>query len=196
MSPGMTFFGPEIAAKRLELLRETLPRIQRVAVLSNSQNAAAEKDPTRAATFARIATAAKLLKLEVQHFGVKEREDFERAFAAMAKGRAEAVMAIDEPVITINATLISDLAKKYRLPLIAAVAMPAAGGLMGYGTNLVELFHRSATYVDKILKGAKPGDLPVEQPTKFELVVNLKTVRVLGIKIPQAILVRVDKVIE
>ena len=114
----------------------------------------------------------------------------------MSKSRIDAIVATDEPVMTFNITMIADLAKKYRLPVIGAVALPGAGGLMGYGTNLVEMFRRSATYVDKILKGAKPGDLPIEQPTKFELVVNLKTAKALGVRIPPSVLLRADRVIE
>ena len=187
---GLSFFGPEVTAKRLELLRETLPKIQRVGVLFNPQSNYMAIDSKT------VATVAQSLKVHIEQFGVKDREEFATAFAAMNKGRIDAIVVTDELVMTTNATLIADLAKKHRLPVIGAVALPAAGGLLGYGTNLVEMFRRSATYVDKILKGAKPGDLPIEQPTKFELVVNFNTAKALGAKIPQSVLQRADRVIE
>ena len=114
----------------------------------------------------------------------------------MGKDRIDAVVVTDEPVMTFNITPIADLAVKHKLPAIGAVALAGAGGLMGYGTNLNDMFRRSATYVDKILKSAKPGDLAVEQPTNFDFLVNAKTAKALGIKLPQSILLRADRVIE
>jgi len=187
---GLSFLGPEVVAKRLEVLKEALPHVRRIGVLVNPTS------PESAMQLAKMAEFAQSLKVELQRFGVKQREEFAPAFAAMGKSRIEAGVATDEPVTTFNIATIAELAKSHRLPVIGAVALPGAGGLFGYGTNLVEMFRRSATYVDKILKGAKPGDLPVEQPTKFELVVNLKTAAALGIRIPQSILLRADRVIE
>ena len=187
---GMSFFGPEVSAKRLELLKEALPWMQRAGVLLNPVMIMAK------AYVASMTSTAGSLKIKMRRFDIQEREQIERVFEAMGRSGIEAVVAPDDPIVTSNVKLISDLAKKHRLPLIGAVAMPEAGGLFGYGTNLVEMFRRSATYVDKILKGAKPGDLPIEQPTKFELVVNLKTAAALGIRIPQSILLRADRVIE
>ena len=187
---GRSFFGPEVVAKRLQLFKEALPRIRRIGVLVNPTS------PGSAMQVEKMAAFAQALKVELQRFGVKDREEFPSVFATMSKSRIDAIVATDEPVMTFNITMIADLAKKYRLPVIGAVALPGAGGLMGYGTNLIEMFRRSATYVDKILKGAKPGDLPIEQPTKFELVVNLKTAKALGVRIPQTILLQATKVID
>ena len=187
---GLSFLGPEVVAKRLELLKEALPRIRRIGVLVNPTS------PESAMQVEKMMSFAQSLKVQLQRFGVKDREEFAPAFAAMSKSRIDAIVVTDEPVMTFNITTIADLAKQHKLPVIGAVALPGAGGIFGYGTNLVEMFRRSATYVDKILKGAKPGDLPIEQPIKFDLVVNLKTARGLGVRVPQSILLRATKVIE
>jgi putative ABC transport system substrate-binding protein len=136
------------------------------------------------------------LKVGLQKFEVRGPNEFESAFSAMAKKRVDAVAVVEEPMFLANYKGLADLAAKRRLPSIGFNEFAEAGGLIGYGANLFELFRRAAYFVDRILKGAKPADLPVEQPTKFELVVNLKTATALGIKIPQSILVRADKVIK
>lgn len=187
---GLSFFGPEVVSKRIELLREVLPQIRRVGILVNPTS------PESAMQVEKMAAYARALTLELPRFGVKAREEFASAFAAMGKDRIDAVVVTDEPVMTFNITTIADLAVKHKLPAIGAVALAGAGGLMGYGTNLTDMFRRSATYVDKILKGAKPGDLAVEQPTNFDFLVNAKTAKALGIKLPQSILLRADRVIE
>jgi putative ABC transport system substrate-binding protein len=187
---GLSIVSPEITAKRLELIRETLPRIRRVALFYNADNSGSKADANA------TAATASALKVEVQHFGVKARDEFENAFAAMVKRRIDAVVIPDDPLVVANAALIARLAAKHRLPSIGPTELTEAGGLMVYGVNFPAMFQRSAIFVSKILKGAKPGDLPVEQPTKFEMIVNMKTAKALGIKIPNSILVRAERVIE
>ena len=187
---GSTFFQPELAAKRLELLRDALPRTRRVAVLLNPDQS------SHPLIFQAMELTAKSLKLELHQFGVRGPDEFESAFAAMAKRRVDAVAIIEDPSTIANAKAVADLAARKRLPSIGHVELAEAGGLMAYGVNIPEMWRRAAVFVDKILKGAKPADLPIERATKFELIVNMKTAKALGIKIPQSILVRADKVIE
>ena len=187
---GSTFFYAELTAKRLELLREVFPRTRYVAVLLNPLN------PAQALNFQAMEITARPLKVGLQKFEVRRPNEFESAFSAMAKKRVDAVAIVEDPMFLANAKGLADLAAKQRLPSIGFNEFAESGGLIGYGANLFELFRRAAYFVDRILKGAKPADLPVEQPTKFELVVNLKTAKALGIKIPQSILVRADRVIE
>ena len=139
---------------------------------------------------------AKSLKLELPQFLVRGPGEFDSAFAAMVKRRVDAVVSTDDGMLTANAEAIANLAVKMRLPSIGLGEFAEAGGLMAYGVNRLESFRRAATFVDKILKGAKPGDLPVEQATRFETVLNLKTAKALGIKFPPAILARAERVIE
>ena len=187
---GSTFFQPELAAKRLELLKEAMPRMTQVAVLLTRDN------PTNRQTLEAMGITARSLKVGLQNFEVGRLDEFAGAFSAMAKKRAAAVVIPETPLFIVNAKKIADLAAKQRVLSAGDKAFAEAGGMIGYGANLLELYHRVAYFVDKILKGAKPGDLPVERPTKFELVVNMKTAKALGIKIPNPILVRADKVIE
>jgi putative ABC transport system substrate-binding protein len=187
---GSTFFGRELIAKRLELLKEALPHITRVAVLLNPAHQASGPD-LRASEI-----AARSLKLEVQPFEVRAPSELESAFSAMAKRRIEAVVVPEQPIFIVNAKTITNLAVKQRLASSGFTEFAVDGGLIGYGVNLVELYRRGAYFVDRILKGAKPADLPFERATKFELVVNMKTAKALGIKIPQSILVRADMVID
>ncbi len=187
---GSNFFFPELCAKRLELLKETFPRTKRVAVLLNPGN------PSNEPVLQAMEMAARSLKVELQKFAVRGPNEFESAFAAMAKSRVDAATILEDAMLIANARAIADLAVKQRLPSIGFKEFAETGGLMAYGANLLEMYRRAAYFVDKILKGAKPGDIPVEQSTKFELVINMKTAKALGITFPQSILVRADKVIE
>jgi len=187
---GSTLLGPQLNAKRLEMLKEALPRIRRVALLVNPSN------PALATIRAEMEMAAKSGKVELREFEARQATDLEGAFQTMARIRVDAVIVTEDPVFTVNTGIIANLAINSRLPLAGFSEFATAGGLIGYGVNFPELYRRAAYFVDKIIKGAKPAELPVEQPTKFELVVNMKTAKALGIKIPQSILVRADKVIE
>ncbi len=187
---GSTFFFAEIIAKRLELLKEAMPRITQVAVLLNPDN------PSMGPNFRAMELKAKSLKVVLQRFEARGPNEFENAFSAMAKKRVDAVAVVEDPMFIANAKGLADLAAKQRFSSIGFNEFAEAGGLIGYGANYLEMWRRAAYFVDKILKGAKPGDLPIEQPTRFELVVNMKTAKALGVKISQSILVRADKVIE
>ncbi len=187
---GSTFFYAEIIAKRLELLKEAMPRITQVAVLMNPDN------PTIGTIFHAMEIAAKPLKVALLRFEARGPNEFEGAFSAMAKKRVDAVALVEDPMFFSNAKGLADLAVKQRLPSIGFNEFAEAGGVIGYAANNLEMWRRAAYFVDKILKGAKPGDLPIEQPIKFELVINLKTAKALGLKIPQSVLLRADKVIE
>jgi len=181
----------ELTPKRLEVLKDVLPGVTRVVVLWNSAWSASLP------RWRETEVAARSLGLELQSLEVKRPEEFERAFRAAAAKRAAALITLRNPLIVSQRRQIVNLALKSRLPAVYDDRdFVEAGGLMSYGTNLAELFRRTATFVDKILKGAKPADLPVEQPTKFELVVNLKTAKALGLTIPQSVLIRADKIIE
>ncbi len=189
---GLTNFSPEVSGKRLQLLKETVPTLSRVAYLWN-------RDVAGAADIHReIETAARRLNVEIQSVEVRRAEDIDRAFAALPKGGDMALLVqAPNPVFYAMRTQISDLANARRLPsMFNRVEYVSDGGLMSYGPNVPEMYRRAAAYVDKILKGAKPADLPVEQPTKLELVINLKTAKALGLKIPPSILLRADRVIE
>ena len=186
---GSTNLDLELAAKRLELLKEAIPHITRVAVLLNPDN------PTSGPMLQAMEPTAKSLKIYLQQFAARGPNEFDGTFAAMAKSRADA-LTLGQLAFRAHATAIANLALKQRLPLAGFNGFAEAGGLMGYGVNIPEMFRRAAYFVDRILKGAKPGDLPVEQPTRFELVVNMKTAKALGLTIPQSILVRADRVIE
>ena len=186
---GMTVGGPELAGKRLELLREALPGLSRVAVL---------RDPTsEPAIMQETESAARALNLRLLMFTVRAPADFDGAFQAAVRQRAEAVLVNETSMLTAHQAKLAELAAKSRLPAVGLWRGSAqAGFLMSYGPELSDLFRRVTTYVDKILKGAKPGDLPVQQPTKFELVINLKTAKTLGLTIPASLLQRADQVIE
>jgi putative ABC transport system substrate-binding protein len=187
---GTTFFNPELAAKRLELLRETLPRLTRVAALVNPANPA--MGPVRAA----MEPTAKALRLELDHAEVRSPADLERAFATMSARKVGGVVIVEDGMINANTDAIAGLAARTRLPVIGIAELAQAGGLMAYGASFPEMYRRAAVFVDKILKGARPGDLPIERADKFETVLNLRTAGALGIKFPQSILVRADRVIE
>jgi putative ABC transport system substrate-binding protein len=188
---GSTFFQPQILAKRVELIKEAAPHITQVAFLLNRDNAG-NTGPTLSA----VENAAKLLKIGLQRFPVRTPDEFEGAFLAMTKKRISAVITSEDSMTIANIKKITDLAAKQHIFSIGAIESAEAGGLIGYGVNSPDIYRRAAYFVDKLLKGAKPADLPVEQPTRFEMVVNLKTAKTLGIKIPNSILVRADKIIE
>ena len=176
-----------VMEKRLELLKETLPGVSHVAILWGVGNA----DRT-----APLSAAARSLKLQLQHLDVTN-ADFEGAFTTAKKAGAGAVMLVESPRTVVNRARIAELGLKHRLPVMSQFSrLVEAGGLMSYGPDLSDLFGRAASYIDKILKGAKPADLPIEQPTKFELVINLKTAKALGLTIPPSLLQRADQVIE
>ncbi len=185
---GLTTIRGDLTGKRLELLKEAASKVSRVAVLWGSP---------AASNFKVTEAAARSLGLEVQSLEVRGPGDLEGAFRAAGKKRAHALVVLRNPVIFTALQQIAELAMKSRLPAIYDDReFVRAGGLMSYGTDNADLFRRAATYVDKILKGAKPADLPVEQPTKFELVINLKVAKALGLTIPKSILIRADEVIE
>jgi putative ABC transport system substrate-binding protein len=181
----------DLAGKRLELLKETVPRLTRVGVLWSSP------DQGAAANFKETEAVARALGVQVQSLELRGPEDFESAFRKATEGRAHGAILLSGSLITPHRTRILELATKSRLPTMFADGRHVeSGGLMSYAPHLPEMFRRVAIYVDKILKGAKPADLPVEQPTKFELVINLKTARALGVKIPPHLLMEADRVIE
>jgi len=188
---GMASFGPEGAAKRLELLQDAFPRTRQVAVLLNPGNPGNIKLMLPA-----MEATAKSLKLELQPFGVRGPGDLDSAFAAMAERRIDAVVILDDAVLIANFGPIAKLAAKMRLPSVGPSGLAEAGGLMAYEANRRETYRRAAYFVDRILKGAKPADLPVEQATRFETVLNQKTAKALGLQFPQAVLARADRVIE
>jgi ABC-type uncharacterized transport system substrate-binding protein len=187
---GLSSVAPELSGKRLELLKEIVPKLSRVAVFGTSTN------PNTAGMFKEVELAAGAFKLKLQYIDVLSPKDFETAFRAAVKGQAEAVLSLGGSLFNSQRRQVVELAVKSRLPAIyGSQTIVEAGGLMSYGVNNLDLDRRAATYVDKILKGAKPADLPVEQPTKFELVINLKTAKQIGLTISPNVLVRADRVI-
>ena len=186
---GLSTLNPELSQKRMELLKETFPQVTRVAVVQDPRMALTDRQATEA--------AARALGLHLQVLEARGVDDLETAFAAAKTARAGAVNILSSALFFNNRGRIVDLVANSRLPAIYVhKGFVAAGGLMAYGPSFEDLFRRAAIYVDKILKGAKPAELPVEQPTKFELVINLKTAKALGLTIPQSILVRADEVIQ
>ncbi len=187
---GLSLLNPELHGKRLQFLKEVLPKVSRVAVLTSPGN------PIHAVFWRETQEAARKLRVQLQPLELRGPEDLEGAFRAATRGRAGALLAFDDVLTTGHRSRIVALAARSRLPAMYGFReFPDAGGLMSYGTNLREQYQRTAVYVDKILKGAKPADLPVEQPTRIELVVNLKTAKTLGLTIPQSILIRAEQVI-
>jgi putative tryptophan/tyrosine transport system substrate-binding protein len=188
---GTTFaFSPEIFGKQLQILKETVPHASRVAFLTNPA------DPGLAVPAREVEAAARFLRIRLQRVEARGPEEFESAFAAMARERADALL-ISGSLGLVHRVRFAELAMKGRLPTISGARESVESGvLMAYGVNMSDFNGRAAAYVDKILKGAKPADLPVEQPTRFELVINLKTAKALGLKIPQSVLLRADEVIQ
>jgi len=187
---GMTFFNPELAAKRLELLKEAVPGLVQTGIVIDPANPSAEL--VRSA----MKLTAQSLKLELSEFAVREPADLEGAFARMAAKPVGAFMITEDPVLIYSAETSAKLALKYRLVSCGFPEFAQAGGLVGYGVDFPEMWRHTATFVDKILKGAKPADLPVERPTKFVTIVNLKTAKSIGIEVPTSLLLRAEQVIE
>src|SRR5262247_1069719 len=188
---GLSTFVPDLGGKRLEILREVVPKLSRVAVLGSSGATG------YAQTLKEIEPAAKAFKMQLQFLDVLHATDIETAFRAASEGRAQGVLTLNSAILGSQRAQIAELAEKQRLPVMYhQTDFVETGGLMSYGVNIPDLSRRAATYVDKILKGATPGDIPVEQATKFELVINLKTAKALKLTIPQSLLLRADQVIE
>ena len=188
---GLSTLAPELSGKRLELLKETVPKLSRVVVFGTSTN------PDNAQTLREVDLAAKAFGLQLQFLDVRDPKDIETAFRAASKGRADGVLVLTAAVLVSRRTQVVELAVTSRLPAIYHRSdFVEDGGLMFYGVNLTDLNRRAATYVDKILKGRTPADLPVEQPMKFEFIVNLKAAKAIGLAIPPYVLVRADKVIQ
>jgi putative ABC transport system substrate-binding protein len=186
---GLSFLDPDITTKRLEILKETLPRVGRVAVLRYAGSGTQSLNATLA--------TARLLKLQVQMFEIRGADELDGTFVAAKKFGAEAVNVLASAILFAHRTRLVELSAHHRLPgIYENKEFPEAGGLMSYGANIDDLYQRAATYVDKILKGAKPADLPVEQPTKFEFFINLKTAKQMGLTIPPNVLARADRVIK
>jgi putative ABC transport system substrate-binding protein len=187
---GSATITPDLMVKRLELLKEAFPRITRVAVLANPDN------PARQVDLGPMPGSARALKVELQTFEVRGPQDFDGAFAAMARARAEALIIHQDGKLNASGKAIADLAFQHRLPSVGIKEFAEAGGLLGYGASFLELFRRAAAFVDKILKGAKPADLPIERATTFELVINRRTANALGLTIIPAVLLCADTVVE
>ena len=189
---GLTGYSPELNGKRLELLKEAFPKLSRVALLLSPNF------PGSALDLKETQSAARSLRLRIQPLEVRDDSDIDRSFKAMIKERADALtMFPGHPVLFVNRKKIVELAANHRLPaMYSLIEFVEAGGLMFYGPDLLVEYRRAADYVDKILKGAKPTDLPVEQPTKFELVINLRTAKQIGLSIPPNVLARADRVIK
>ena len=187
---GLSTLAPEISGKQLELLMEIVPRLSRVAALGNSN------EPGNAQALREVEVAAGAFGVQLQHLDVLDPKDIETAFRAASKGRADAILMLNSPVLNPHRTQVVNLAVKSRLPVIYGQSeFVEGGGLMTYSVSFTDLFRGAATYVDKILKGAKPADLPVEQPKKFEFIINLKTAKQIGLTIPPTVLAQADKVI-
>jgi len=188
---GLTHISQDLSGKRLELLKEVVPRLLRVAVFWNPNQ------PGQIPAYKEAQVAAQALTLTLISMEARNREDLENLLSGMAKERPQSIFELADPLLFANRELITASAAKNRLPAMYTFREYVdAGGLMSYGTSFPALFHRAAAYVDKILKGTKPAELPVEQPKKFEFVINLKTAKQIGVTIPQSVLYRADKVIK
>ncbi len=189
---GLSTMGQDLSGKRLELISEVVPRLRRIGVLWHQDS------PSSVAAFKELKAAAQSLGVDLRSLGVRPPvPEIDKAFGTAINWRADALIALDDSLIFSNRTRIIALAARYRLPAMYGYReFPDAGGLMAFGPSRHDMYARAATFVDKILKGTKPTDLPVEQPTRFELVVNLRTAKALGITIPQSVLIRADQVIQ
>ena len=188
---GLSTVAPELSGKRVEILREVVPKLSRVAVLGTST------DPGYAQVIRELELAAKAFGVKLQYLDVLDSKELETAFRVASKGGADGVLVLTSPVFTSQQRQLAEIAVKNHLPTIFSDARYVeAGGLMTYGVSFLDLDRRAAVYVDKILKGAKPADLPVEQPTKFEFIINLRAAKQIGLTIPPNVLARADKVIK
>ena len=187
---GDTFFVPELAAKRLEVLKDAIPSVRRVGILANPDSAAMEQ------YLRGMESTAKDLSVSLLKFHARGPADLDSAFAAMAKESVDALAVIEDVILIANFKRIAELALKQRLPSISFVEYPDAGGLFGYGADFLALYRRAPFFVDKILKGAKPGEIPIERPTKFEFVINMKTAKALGLTLSNATRLRADRELE
>ena len=187
---GSTFFLPELNAKRVELLKGALPRATRIACIANRDN------PAMRPVFDATEQRAKSLRVEHERVEIQGPDELPGAFSAMVKSRIDGVVVIDDGMLIANARQVADLATKHRLPTIGFREYVDAGGLFAYTVDFPAIWRRGAVFVDKILKGAKPGDLPIEQATRFEFVINLRAAKALGLTIPPSLLLRADQVIE
>jgi putative ABC transport system substrate-binding protein len=188
---GSTFFGPELNAKGLDLLKEAFPSTSRVAILLNPGN------PVNVPVLQEMVLRAKALKLEVQPFETRTPDEFQSVFSKMIiKTHPDAIAITDDTLFVANARRIAEVMANNRLPSVGFIDFAQVGGLIGYGVNFLDLWHRGAYFVDRILMGAKPADLPVQQPTKFELAINLKSAKALGLDMPSTLLATADEVIE
>lgn len=188
---GLSLASPEVRAKQLQLLREILPSLSRVAILSDPTN------PSHAVLLKETEIAARSLRIRLQTVDARAPGEFAAAFSAATRGQAGALVVLGGALHFVHRVRLAELAVQSRLPAISGLAEFAqAGGLMSYGVDIRDMFRRAARYVDRILRGAKPSDLPVEQPTRFQLVVNLKTAKALGLTIPPALLLRADQLVE
>lgn len=185
---GSTNLGPELGAKRLELLKEAMPRITRIAFLVNLAD-----PPT---SLQAMESVARALKLQLRQFEVRGPSELDSTIAAMVQRRVEAMVVQGDTLFSVNAQALADLAKKHRLPSAGLLEYAEAGGMIGFGADPLEGHRRAAIYVDKILKGAHPGDMPIERATKFHLVINLETAKTLGIAMPRSLVLRADDVIQ
>ena len=187
---GSTFFFPELNAKRLEILKETLPGLKRVAVLLNDENR------SNVVTFDAMANTGRNIGLEVVQVSTRSPEDFERAFGQVKSSGADAVAIYEDALFVAQAGRLAALAERHRLPGIGFREFADLGGLLGFGVDFPDVWKRAAGFVDRIFKGAKPADIPMQQPEKFDTVVNLRTAKALQLTIPRRVLLRADKVIE
>jgi putative ABC transport system substrate-binding protein len=188
---GLVTFSPELSGKRLELLKEAFPKVSRIAVITNPAN------PAQEARVKETRVAAQALRVQLQILEVREPGAFDKIFFAITKERAQALLPLGDPLIVSNRKQIVDFAAKNRLPaMYHRIEFVDEGGLMVYGPNYNDLFFRAATYVDKILKGSKVAELPIEQPTKFEFIINLIAAKQIGLTIPPNVLARADRVIK
>ncbi|MGZ5895583.1 MAG: ABC transporter substrate-binding protein [Xanthobacteraceae bacterium] len=187
---GTSYFLPELAAKRLELLKEAIPGLTRTGVLFNPAN------PAVGPILAEMQRSAQSLKLELSEFAARDANDFDSVFAAMAAKNVGAFVVTEDPMLIYNSAASAKLALNYRIASCGFTEFAQAGGLMGFGIDFIDLWRRAATFVDKILKGARPADLPVEQATKFVTMLNLKIAKALDLNVPTSLLLRADEVIE
>lgn len=187
---GLSYHFPELMAKRVDVLKEAVPRLTRVAILRNPKN------QTAPSALGAIEQMARALKLELNPFDVRDATEFDAAFLEITRWRSDGIVVLDDPMLIANGRALALLATKHRLPLIGNQRLAEAGALLGYGTDVIVVFRQSAALVDKVLKGAKPADLPIQQAERVELTVNRKTAKVLELALPPSLAMRADKVIE